>query len=1158
MKSFFKYAALAVLALFLFFLPVLVAVMTGKSALSGFLVSITIVTILLLLLLANAFRQRLREKKFITGLLEQDTPTEGITDKQLSEELSNHWKAAMKELKKSSLKDHGNPLYVLPWYMVIGESGSGKTTALKNSGLTSNAAAPTSVSGLSGTKNCDWWFFEQAIIIDTAGRYALHQDEAADRDEWRLFLSQLAKYRKKEPLNGLIISVSADRLLTASPDDIENDGKKLRIRIEELMQSLGARFPVYVLVTKGDLIYGMKEFCDYLPESTTGQAFGYLNETISDSAEDVVDKAFDSVIEKTGNVRLRMANMPGDESIPPEVLLFPEEFSMLKKGLNHFINGAFSKSVYQEQPFLRGLYFTSARQDGAPHSHFVNDLDFNIDRQSTASEKSFFLFDFFSKVLPSDRSLFELTSNALAWKKKIKMMRLAVWATFIFTLCGFLSWSFGTNLMAIKQFQKNFSKPPVLSGELLTDVNTLENVKSSILNIQRQNEKTWLPGFGLNHSQTIETNLKDVYCRFFNDDFLASYDKQMTEAVVNYSETTPASLLGKTIPHLIKRINLLDASLADTDIETLTALSMPDFRCLVLSEGQQAIPKSFELLERQYLHYLLWADADAKANKMEELKSRLDFIVTKEGISMEWLIAWCNESSGLTPITLSDFWYGNTKAENTAVVRPAFTVKGSGAIDTMMAELEKAMETPLNIEKKKIGFRKSYKEAYINEWFTFGTAFKAGKEGLIKENDKLMTAKLIAAEKGPYLSLLDRMAKELTFDSEQGQEETLPQWVRLVKTFDTVKVYAAQTSGVEKKGVMGKIAKKGLKLFGKAGKLAAGATKTSSSDESPESLMISADGYNRYIKGLDGISKAGVSPFSSFTLASAVFSEDPATGESSVQVAKRGLEDMKIAMLDSTLPQKMVVELLNGPLEYLWEYVCINTGCFIQKSWDEKVLSEIDGVYDAKVLSGMMFGKDGVVNKFAAADIAPFITRSRKKGYYAKTIAGEKIPFDKSFFSFLTRGAYSVQSEKAEYKVTLKGVPTDTNADAKLIPHVTKLELECAEGSQVLENYNYPVSKTFVWSPSGCGDVTLKINIGHLILEKKYSGFRPFAKFLKDFSRGQHTFYPKNFRDKRSALKRMGIKYIKVKYKISGGRPVIRLLNMAAGNAPEVIVKCSD
>ena len=123
------------------------------------------------------------------------------------------WKKAVETLRGSHLKKLGNPLYVLPWYMVIGESGSGKTTSLSSARLASPFEELGRVRGVSGTKQCDWWFFEQAVVIDTAGRYTIPVNGDRDRDEWQKFLSLLLRYRRKEPLNGLIVTVAADRLL---------------------------------------------------------------------------------------------------------------------------------------------------------------------------------------------------------------------------------------------------------------------------------------------------------------------------------------------------------------------------------------------------------------------------------------------------------------------------------------------------------------------------------------------------------------------------------------------------------------------------------------------------------------------------------------------------------------------------------------------------------------------------------------------------------------------------------------------------------------------------------------------------------------------------------------------------------------------------------
>ena len=48
------------------------------------------------------------------------------------------------------------------------------------------------VAGVGGTRLCDWWFTENAVLIDTAGRYTTQDSDAAvDRAGWDAFLDLL-------------------------------------------------------------------------------------------------------------------------------------------------------------------------------------------------------------------------------------------------------------------------------------------------------------------------------------------------------------------------------------------------------------------------------------------------------------------------------------------------------------------------------------------------------------------------------------------------------------------------------------------------------------------------------------------------------------------------------------------------------------------------------------------------------------------------------------------------------------------------------------------------------------------------------------------------------------------------------------------------------
>ncbi|MCI5122442.1 MAG: type VI secretion system protein ImpL, partial [Candidatus Electrothrix sp. AUS4] len=349
---------------------------------------------------------RRREQQFVHQVVEQDKEylRAAAGDGDAGSELQKKWQDALEVLKSSHLAKQGNPLYVLPWYMVIGESGAGKSTAIRSAGLTSPFAEAAVVEGIGGTRNCDWWFLEQAVILDTAGRYTIPLDEGRDKEEWQKFLSLLVKYRKKEPLNGLVVTIAADKLMQADQETVIADGGNIRRRIDELMRVLGKVFPVYVLVTKCDLIQGMSQLCEQLTEEQLKQAMGGVWQG-ERNVSDFLHKLGQRISERLHQLRLRLLRKEAEHAAA--LLLFPNEFRQLHNRLIGFVEAVFKENPYQETPALRGVYYSSGRQEGTPYSHFLQAL--GLIRQQDVlpgTSRGLFLHDFFARILPGDRYLF--------------------------------------------------------------------------------------------------------------------------------------------------------------------------------------------------------------------------------------------------------------------------------------------------------------------------------------------------------------------------------------------------------------------------------------------------------------------------------------------------------------------------------------------------------------------------------------------------------------------------------------------------------------------------------------------------------------------------------------------------------------------------------
>ena len=1104
------------------------------------------------------------EEQFVHQVIEQDDSylnSLGDKEREAARELQDRWKEAITALKSSYLKKQGNPLYVLPWYLVIGESGSGKTTAIESARLSSPFTEVSRTSGISGTRNCDWWFFEQAVILDTAGRYAIPVDEGRDKDEWEKFLAQLVKFRKKEPINGLVVTVSADKLLQAEPETLENDGRNIRKRMDELMRVLGAKFPVYVLITKCDLVQGMTQFCDHLPEKAHDQAMGVLNRDLSHDIATFFERAIFTIGERLRDLRLLLFHKAGsgdvDTAIDPGLLLFPEEFEGLKDGLYAFIRGAFQENPYQESPILRGIFFSSGRQEGRPFSHFLNALGLIEEREILpGTNKGLFLHDLFSKILPADRRLFVPTQRALHWNRLTKNMGLTSWVAVALAVCGLLSFSFVKNLRTLRLVSKEFSKPPVLQGEILSDASIMDRYRQAIAEVEARNRSWWVPRFGLNESRKVEAGLKERYCKQFKDGFLVAFDKQMADRVARFSMLTSKEAMGAHVAYLVRRINLLRARLEGAEFETLQSLPQPSFGSRVLVADRKLIPEIRGLFQNMYLCYLAWNRDSTRLNQeMNALQTYLKHVLTLEGTNLQWLVTWANEHPSLSAVKLKDFWGGSGTGPDEAVVPAAFTLAGDKQINALLEEMESALNEPLIIATRKMDFKRWYKKAYVLAWYNFGDLFPQGTGALKIREEWQQAASRVTTKKGPYISLFERMGKEL---KPFTQGEDVPSWVRLVYTFNDT-LAAGKLVSLKGDGSAANISGKGSGFFSRFGKDG----KNTQAGEMLESELIAAKALRTYLDALREVTQASSSRTAAFQIAKDAYGcEDPTVGKSPFFRAQKAINQFRTMVASGESSEEMFWNLVKGPLDFLLQFVSGETACYLQNRWEKDVLVELQGVSEQQRANRILFGEDGCALRFIRGPASPFVSRNLKKGYYARTILDRHIPFTSRFLDFITKGAkIKSGAYRDHYAVSITGLPTDTKFRAsysgpRLGVDTTSIELQCADETRTLVNYNYPVKKTFKWSPGNCSDVVFTISLGKLVLTKRYRGVFAFPRFLNDFSNGQRVFYPSAFPDEEAALRRMGIRYIRVKYRLRGHQPILKLLRNAPGKAPEVIAEC--
>jgi type VI secretion system protein ImpL len=344
------------------------------------------------------------------------------------ERLRSEFEQAVAALKGSKLAAGGSgrdALYRLPWYAIIGPPACGKTTVLRNSGLKFPYVPGTGdrLKGVGGTRNCDWWLSNHGILLDTAGRWTLEEE---DQDEWLTFLDLLKRNRSDRPLNGVIAAISVagdDETSIAGVDlaGVKRLAARMRERLDEITGRLGVALPVYVLFTKCDLIPGFVETFSELAPQERRQIWGFTTPLLSGESRApgaLFSEQFEILRDSLEQVVLaRMSDETNVAAIAP-IYEFPAQFSALKSKLEIFMDELFEQSLYGETPALRGAYFTSGTQEGAPADLLFDQLSNALQLRPQATEtrsekKSYFLHDVLMNVVFEDRSLATASQSAV-------------------------------------------------------------------------------------------------------------------------------------------------------------------------------------------------------------------------------------------------------------------------------------------------------------------------------------------------------------------------------------------------------------------------------------------------------------------------------------------------------------------------------------------------------------------------------------------------------------------------------------------------------------------------------------------------------------------------------------------------------------------------
>jgi type VI secretion system protein ImpL len=417
------------------------------------IVALVVAIVLLALHLRQAAAAEEIEKTITTQAdadIERSTPGQLAETMRLKEDLL----AAIAQLKSSSRRTGADALATMPWYMVIGPAGAGKSELIKRSGLEfalkESSGDPRAVRGVGGTRGFSWWLAQEAVLLDMAGK-TLATAAFDDSGDWVAFLETLAKQRPERPIQGVIVLVALDQIADQPEARIDSVARAARERLEELVQHLGVVFPVYLVFNRFDRVAGFEEFFSDLSAAERREPWGAtlsMERATSRTAEELFDEEFGVLMGALSERRVpRMAAM-GEATGRARAFAFPLQLERVRGNLRRFVRVLFETQA-ADAPLFRGFYFAAAAQSGHPVDRVlepaVRTLGLAMQRPEAVPSTqpgSWFVRDLFTEVVFPDRTLATQSRGAAGRLRRGERIQIGVWGlAFVLLLALFTGFS---------------------------------------------------------------------------------------------------------------------------------------------------------------------------------------------------------------------------------------------------------------------------------------------------------------------------------------------------------------------------------------------------------------------------------------------------------------------------------------------------------------------------------------------------------------------------------------------------------------------------------------------------------------------------------------------------------------------------------------------
>jgi type VI secretion system protein ImpL len=279
--------------------------------------------------------------------------------------------ASQRLASSAKVRRAGASIADLPLVMILGESGSTKTTAVMKSGLDpellSGQDRAEGVSVPPATRIANFWLAGGAVFVEAGGGLL------ADRPG---LAGLVREVRAAGVGNMLGRTAQAPRAIVVCCDieslrrgDVPAQARQMRQALGDIAETWASRVPVYVLFTKLDRVNYFLDYVRGLAQDEAGQVFGVTLPLASSLQPGIYNQeqtqrlttSFDQLFNGLTEKRCEFLRRENDPARPPNIYEFPREYRKLRDEAVRFLLEVGRPTMLGASPFLRGFYFTGVR-----------------------------------------------------------------------------------------------------------------------------------------------------------------------------------------------------------------------------------------------------------------------------------------------------------------------------------------------------------------------------------------------------------------------------------------------------------------------------------------------------------------------------------------------------------------------------------------------------------------------------------------------------------------------------------------------------------------------------------------------------------------------------------------------------------------------------